>query len=270
MTGPLPWYDPGCDVGADMVETAARWIAAPGRPDEPDVRTAAAFIGRAFPISDESIGEALRRLTRSWPPRLAAFNERATSTGKIDLSMRRPMYGGRTTHHDLDVDHDRIAAAFDAGQRRPWPLTLRTREDVQRFGELDDRMRREQHRTWTSSRACGKTAAQDRLVREFASDWFSKHRTWPEVHRSGAGHHAIFDESHGWIDAGEPNPWLDVDDLVAEWNTDAEREAERMRLLAPYLRVVDQAIDDLAEQTGVPPELLDYRRLPTRYYGRGA
>lgn len=250
MTG-LPWDDPNRDIGADLVETTAHWIAAPQWPGRRDVELAARFLGHVYLNAWASVDAALKsindaaKLARTWTPILDDFNQRATADGKIDLTRRRPLYGQRITHHDLDVDQHRIADAFEEGLRRPQPVTLRTRDDVLRYGELEDRMGREQNRTWNSSRAAGKNTTQERLKADLQA-WVGEFQrttgqkaTAASVGRDGM---MILDETHGWIDVNEPepSPWLTaMNALEADWHAEAERNAQhvesRLRTINPHV-----------------------------------
>lgn len=211
----LPWDDPDRDVVADMIETTARWIAAPGQPDERDVHTAASFIRRAFWVSDQSISEAMRTISRAYGPALQDLAERTTRTGNIDLTRRRPMYGDRITHHDLDVDQRRIGAAFEAlldESRRV--VHLHTRADVQWYCELDYRLHR-QVDVSSMARGAGKATRMAADLKAWAEEFERVNGEKPET--------------RGWVTT-DPD-WVGVDDLVAEMRADAEREDRRWKLI---------------------------------------
>jgi hypothetical protein len=81
------------------------------------VQTAAAFVRRAFSVTDHSVGEAMRRISGAAAGAVRDLSRAGTiRSGNIDLTQRWPVYGGRITEADLDVDQGRIAVAFERGR----------------------------------------------------------------------------------------------------------------------------------------------------------
>lgn len=247
MTG-LPWDDPTHDVAADFRAVVDR-VATHGHTE-----TLAEICARASRTPRKN-GLTGNLAMAAWPGPAAGEGDGPRPRPPIDLTRRRPLYGDRITHHDVDVDQDRIGAAFEEGLRGTRPPTGQaphdlgwTREDVQRFGELDYRLRREQNRDSmrvvfrSEPRQAGKTTRMRRYLDAQAAEFERVYGKKPTVFSYGPGHTAIRDEVAHWLnslpaidadtyrDMFDPPLWMLAEDLAAEERALEDREAYRRRL----------------------------------------